>query len=184
MQSASEDLSVNPMNERYKIYFARTLASIGMIFPIAGNFLPPSFERNLCFVMGSVLMLIGAMIEREEFFSVLQLIVLVGAAMAFTPWTLIVRASIPIVTTAVILLWFYVSGRMEDRLTLFGSFGIAVLALGYAVMNPVIYFMGGVILTVYASMAFYRGVKIAIIWAILNFFFAIAAAINIYRFVL
>ena len=172
------------MNERYKIIFARTLGSIGMLFPITGNFLPPSTERDLCFVIGSILMLVAAYVEREVFFTVLQIIVLVGASVAFTPFTLLVRAAIPIVVTMMALLWFAKTGRLKDKLTLFGSFGIAILALGYAVSNPFLYFFGGANLTVYATMAFYRGVKIAIICAVINFIFTFAAAINIYRFIL
>ncbi len=165
-------------------FCARALGVIGMGFPIYGNLIPPSTARAECFVIGAILMLLAAVIERELFFSVLQLVVLAGAAMYFTPFSLLIRAVVPIVLAGSFLLYFVYSGRMQDRLTLFGSLGIAILAIGYAVSSPFVYFAGGVILTIYATMSYRRGVSIAILWAILNFVFSIAAAINIYHYIL
>jgi len=167
-----------------RTFMARSLGVIGMGFPIYGNLIPPSALRAECFVIGAILMLLAAVIERELFFSVLQLVVLAGAAMYFTSFSLVARAAVPIVLAGSFLLYFAYSGRLQDKLTLFGSIGIAILAIGYAVSSPFVYFAGGVILTIYATMSYRRGVSIAILWAILNFIFSIAAAINIYHYIL
>lgn len=164
------------------VLFTRIVGGIfGMFFAIYGNLIPPSDLRAFCFTIGALLLFIAAAWERELLFSVLQLIVLAGALMQFTPFDLVVRAAVPIALAIAFLTYFAYSGRLQDRLTILGSVGIAFLALGYAVANPFIYFIGGVVLTVYATLSFLRGSQIAILWAFLNLFFSIAAAINIYH---
>lgn len=181
LMSTTETAVNQPKNSApTNVLYTRILGVIGMAFPIYGNLIPPSNERALCFIIGAILLFIAAAWERELLFSVLQLIVLAGAAMYFTPFDLVVRAAVPIVLAIAFLIYFAYSGRLQDRLLLFGCISIVFLALGYAIANPFIYFIGGVVLTIYATLSFLRGSQVAILWAFLNLFFSIASAINIY----
>lgn len=164
------------------VLFTRALGAIGMLFPITANFIPPSDTRAMCFVIGCILMFIAAAVERELFFSMLQLIVLSGAGMHFAPVSDTIKAAVPITFMVLTLLYFTYTGRMSDKLTLFGSAGIAILSMGYAEANPYIYLTGGFILAVYSTISYLRGVTVAILWSILNIFFTFAALYNIYNF--
>lgn len=165
-----------------KIIWGRTLGAIGMLFPIAGNFIPPSNERASCFVIGSILMLTTALVERHVFFTALQGLILVGASLYFIPFTPLLKTIIPLACSSLLLLFFVMTGELRDKLTLGGSIGMVALALGYSIANPYVYLFGGVILAIYSTISYLRGIVIALLWAILNSFFTIATIINIYYY--
>lgn len=164
------------------ILFTRLLGAIGMLFPIMANFIPPSNTRAAFFVIGCILMFVAAAVEKELFFSILQLIVLAGASMYFTPFGVVIKAAVPISLSVIFLIFYAVTGRLQDKLTLLGSLGVVLLALGYGVSHPYIYLFGGAFLAIYSTIAYFRGVTVALLWAILNIFFTLATISNIIRF--
>jgi len=161
------------------IYLTRCIGAFGMVFPITAQFLPQSDMQASLYIIGSLLMLIAAAWEKSLFFSMLQIIVLAGASMYFTPYSMAIHALVPIALAIATCVYFYLAGRIKDRVTYVGLAGIAALALGYAIAHPWIYLIGGVLLTIYSWVSYQRGVAIAILWAILNFVFSIAAVLRI-----
>lgn len=164
------------------IYLSRAIGFIGMFFPIAANFIPPSDLRAAFFVCGCILMFIAAAVEKQLFFSLLQLIVLAGASMYFTPFTLTIKAGVPIVLSILFLIYFTRTGRFQERINLLGALGVCSLAVGYGIAHPYIYLVGGVSLAIYSTVTYCRGVAVALLWALLNAFFTVATIINIIRF--
>ncbi len=49
----------------YQLWAGRLLAFVGMFFPIAANFIPPSDKRAVFFLLGGILMTVATVIERE-----------------------------------------------------------------------------------------------------------------------
>lgn len=108
------------MKTNLRLYINRTIGFIGMLFPISANFLPPGHMRESFFVIGSILMLGAALVENALFFTLLQIIVLIGASTAFTPWSLEVKASLPLVATAICLYILSRRQSLKDPVTIIG----------------------------------------------------------------
>lgn len=155
---------------------------VGMLIAMVGNLLPFSDTQKWCYLLGGILLLISSALERQIFFIALQIIIVAGAAVAFSSWPVLLKAALPIVLSVAAIVYFAKRNLLTDRLMLFGSLGIAILAAGYAVSNPVIYLLGAFVLMIYSFMSFRRGVKIALVWAILNALFSITAAVTVYHY--
>ncbi len=165
----------------YQLWAGRLLAFVGMFFPIAANFIPPSDKRAVFFLLGGILMTVATVIEREMFFFVLQSIVVVGAGMYFVPVP-ILKILLPCLISASFIAYCYQQGKLSDKSLILGLIGISLLSLGYGIGHPVIYLFGGIFLAIYSGIAYYNGVKIAIIWAVLNLFFTFAVLYNLFHF--
>jgi len=169
-------------NNNLRQLTTRLVGALGMCFPIAATFFPPSDLRAIFFITGSILMFVTAAAENDIFFSALQLVVLAGASMHFAALPLWAKGAVPLILTLLTVGIFIHTGQIRDRLTLFGCLGIASLAIGYGTAEPYVYLIGGFILAIYASMSYLRGVSIAILWAVLNTFFTFSTLISIFRF--
>lgn len=157
------------------LLISRGLGIVGMGFLIVGNFFPPSTARALCFIAGCLFLLVPPAVEFNLFFICLQLVALSGAVMYFIEIPLILKATIPLSVFAVFSIYFYRAGLI-DKLTAIGVLGVGFLALGYGLIRAEIYFFGGLLLTIYSWLSFRQGVTIALMWAITNTFFTLAAS--------
>jgi hypothetical protein len=160
------------------VRLGRVVTAIGMLFTIGANFLPPSNNRALGFVIGGVLMTFATVIERKWFFTVLQAVVFIGAVSYFLPLNLITKIIVPLTIGIGFTSYCWWKKWFGDRFLVFGDIGIIMLALGYALGHPVLYLVGGLLLALYSWASYFRGVTLAIFWAILNTIFCIAVVVN------
>lgn len=154
---------------------------IGMLIASSGNLLTEAILRKECFLIGAILLLISSLLERQLFFILLQIIIVVGTAIAFTSLSPLYKTLVPIVLSIIAIIYFISQGLLKDWLTFIGCLGIAFLAAGYAITEPVIYLLGAVTLMIYSFGSYRRGVTIALLWAILNAVFALTAIIAVYH---
>lgn len=157
------------------------LSIIGMLVIIVGNLITDLAIQKACYLSGGICMLISASLERQLFFTVLQLIITIGALTAFIPLLPAVKAAIPLVCSVIAIFYLANKGLLKDRLSILGCVGLIVLAMGYAITHPVVYWIGAMILTVYSFIAYRRGVTIALLWGILNAVFVVTASVAVYR---
>lgn len=155
---------------------------IGMLITCYGNLLPYSDAQKACYLIGSLFLFTSSSLERQPFFIILQIIIASGAAIAFAPIPALIKESVPSILSIMALGYFYKQGQLKDKLTIAGVIAIAILAVGYAITEPIIYFSGSFLMMFYSLFSFRRGVKIALVWAILNAVFVITAGIDIYRY--
>jgi len=148
---------------------------LGMTVIIYGNFVSSVTPQKICYLLGGLFMLTTALLERQQFFSVLQVIIVAGTAMALTWFHPAIKASVPILLGVVGSAYFLRRGELKDPLAIVGCSGILFIAVGYAISLPVIYFLGGSALAIYAFSLFFRGERIALLWAVLNTLFALTA---------
>ncbi len=153
---------------------------VGMAIIIYGNLLPATTAQKLCYLFGGIIMMVSALLEKQSFFIILQVIIVSGAAIAFAPMPAIYRACVPILLSIIAIAHFAMKGELSNKTTLLGNLGIVFLAAGYAITNPVIYFIGGALLSIYSLISFKQGVKIAILWAILNIIFSATALVSVF----
>lgn len=157
---------------------------LGMLIASYANLLSHGDTQKLSYLISAVLLLLSSILERQKFFIALQIIIVSGTLIAFAPIGVFLKASVPILLSMFAIIYFIATGQWKDRVTGFGCLGIAILAVGYAVTNPVIYFLGAFILAIYSFISYRRGITIALVWAILNVMFAITAAVGIYKMLL
>lgn len=157
------------------------LGIIGMFIACYGNLSHDINLQKWSYLIGAFLLLISSSLEKQKFFIILQIIIISGAAVAFAPFPPFYKAAVPIILSILAIIYFIASKQLKDPLTAFGCAGIALLAAGYAITDPIIFFLGSVVLMLYSYLSFRRGVRIALLWAILNAVFAATAAITVYR---
>lgn len=162
-------------------YINIMLAVIGMLLACAGNLMLAGIMQKYFYCMGAAFLFTSALLERQGFFILLQLIVLVGTLCALTHFSAVSKASLPIGLSILSLAYLASTGALRQPLTLLGALGIALLAAGYAVTNPYVYFFGALVLAIYSSVSYVRGVTIALLWALLNALFVLTAAVTIYH---
>ncbi len=180
--------SVSQINALMKSHFGSHLLNviigvIGMLLVIYGTLLPVGTPQKAYYLIGAGLMLVSAILERQQFFIILELIIVAGTAIAFAHISNLYKEALPLALSFAALTYLGFRGELKDKLTLFGGMGIIVLALGFAITNPLVYLVGGALLTVYSYFSWKRGVRIAIIWAVLNAVFVLTSVSDVYRLI-
>lgn len=155
---------------------------IGLLVATYGNLLEQGHSyQKWCYLIGGLLLLASSALERRTFFTVLQFVLSAGAAISFTALSPALKATVPISLTIVSIIYFLIRGELKDYILVIGCIGLAVLALGYAISNPIVNMTGAAFLMIFSYLSFRQGVDIALIWTILNAIFTITAFIASYR---
>lgn len=154
---------------------------IGMTIACLGNLTHDLNIQKWCYLLGAMFLFTSSALERQKFYIALQIIIGTGAAIAFSHLGVWEKASVPIILSIFTIIYFIVTKQLKDPLTAFGCLGIVILAAGYAVTNPLIFFTGSLVLMVYSFISYRRGVTIALLWAILNAVFVATASLAVYR---
>lgn len=154
---------------------------IGLLCAIIGNMYPATMLQKHLYLGGGVLLMVSALIEKQEYFIALEVVVIVCALLAYLPDHGTLKMAVPLLLSLFSVGYLYYRGLLKSPASLLGVVGLVFLGLGYATLNPVIYLIGGIALTAYSAISYYQGVKIALLWAILNAIFSFTAllAINI-----
>ncbi|MES2998168.1 MAG: hypothetical protein V4700_02475 [Pseudomonadota bacterium] len=158
------------------------LAIIGMLIIIAGTLITPLQPQKLCYLTGGLFLLLSAILERQLFFTLLQLIISSGTLIAFAPLTSFYKALVPICLSIIVIVYFIKTGKLHNPLNRLGCLGLIFLGIGYAITHPLIYFLGGVCLTLFSFAAFRQGVRLGLVWGLLNAVFTVTAGIATYKF--
>jgi hypothetical protein len=151
---------------------------VGLLCAIIGNLYPETMLQKHLYLAGGVLLFISALREREEYFIALEVVVTICALLAYLPDHGELKMAVPLVLSLFSIAYLYYRGLLRSWLSLVGVTGLVLLGLGYATLNPLIYLAGGIVLTIYSAVSYYRGVGIALLWAILNAVFALTALIS------
>lgn len=159
------------------------IGCLGLLVAAYGNLLVQGHPfQKWCYLIGGLLLFLSSILERQTFFTILQFVLSAGAAISFATLSPPLKAAVPITLTVIAIIYFTARGELKDKVLILGCVGLALLALGYAVSNPLINLSGAVALTIFSYLSFRRGIDIALIWTILNVVFTITSAIASYRF--
>jgi len=153
----------------------------GLLLVIIGNLISVPVTQKILYLFGSIFLLTSSSLEKNKFFVLLQIVVLAGTLIAFAPVGDGIKAGVPIVLTAIIMVYFAIAGELKNRITILGCLGLLFLAAGYAILNPIVYFLGGAFLTAYSFIVYRQGVQIGLLFAVLNFIFTITSMVSIYH---
>jgi len=128
------------------------------------------------FLIGSVGITITALVERHRLFIGLQIIVLTGAIAALSPFAPSIKGLLPLLISIPVLGFLARQGILVTKNAWFGAVGLVALGFGYAVQDPLGFFIGGALVSTFSGIELYAGFKPALIWLILNLTFTVVAA--------
>jgi len=151
------------------------IGTIGLLCAIIGNLYPATMLQKHLYLAGGVLLLISALLEKEEYFITLEVVVIISAFLAYLSGYNELKMAVPLFLSLMSIAYLYYRKLLGSALSFLGVAGLVFLGLGYATLNPVIYFAGGLVLTLYSTLSYFKGVGIALLWAILNAVFAMTA---------
>lgn len=161
----------------YQITFS--MAIIGLIITIAGNFFDVSVAKKLCYLVGALILLAAALLEKNTYYTILETVLSIGAGIAFFPISFMWKSIIPVSLGVLAAAYLGATGKLKDHLTWLSVVGLLVATWGYAVTTHYIYFLAGAIITTYSFLAFRRGERIALAFGILNAVFTLTALLEI-----
>jgi hypothetical protein len=151
------------------------IGTIGLFCAIIGNLYPATMLQKHLYLAGGVLLFISALLEKEEYFITLEVVVIISALLAYLSEYNELKMAVPLFLSFMSVAYLYYRKLLGSTLSLLGVAGLVFLGLGYATLNPLIYLTGGLVLTLYSTLSYFKGVGIALLWAILNAVFAMTA---------
>lgn len=159
------------------------LGGLGVVLTILGVLVGFSLTQKCLFFLGALALLITAVRDNHKYFVLLEVVVIIGTLVAFFPITVAVKSGIMLVLSLVALVALKRDFKPESAIAWVSVAGILTLALGYAISDPWIYLIGGVLLTIYALAEIQKGIQIAWFWLILNGLFSVSAVLAVFSVV-
>lgn len=157
------------MNFAHK--FSLIFASLGLLISSYGVLLSSSDMQKKLFFVGAVFLISSSIVERHRLYIWLQAVVIVGTLSAFLPIQNRMKFLFP-VSAGVLYLVVNRKFLLKRNSELLGAVGVILLSTGFAISHPAVYLSGALVISAYSFGEFRRGVKIALLWLILNLIFA------------
>lgn len=174
-----ENIEAVSLNQSKTKWSSVLIGVVGLLAAIIGNLYPETMLQKHLYLAGGVLLIISALLEKAEYFITLEVVVIVCAILAYYPGHAELKMAVPLVLSLLSVVYLYSRGLLGTMLSHLGIVGLVLLGLGYATLNPHIYLAGGLVLTVYSAASYFKGVNIAMLWAILNAVFSATALISL-----
>jgi len=147
-----------------------------MICGIIGSLMNGDPAQQWWFLASAILMTPLPLYRHHALLGVLQVVSLAGAVTGAFVNQEFWQALTPGCFALVGIGWLCQSGKIGERYEWIGIAGVTLLALGYSLKTPSVYFAGGAVLTVYTGWSMAKGDRIATLWFILNLAFTATSA--------
>lgn len=149
----------------------------GAILTFLGQFY---FPAQIYYVAGSALLILTAIHFKLFFFIALEIILFAGHGAILLEIGSRLQFALPTLLCIQLLVFYYLSGQINNAFILIGIAGIALVSIGLAYENQFVFLGGSAAI---ATFAYYQTRKepASLIWAILNTMFAVHALLNILR---
>ena len=108
----------------------------------------------------------------------LEIILLSGHGAILLGIGTVLQLALPILLCVQLLVFYFLSGRLNNIFLLIGIAGIAVISIGFAYENQWIFFIGSAFVAIYAFYNVQRH-RVSLLWAVLNVLFALIAITKI-----
>ncbi|APF03227.1 TPA: hypothetical protein ACJ5DT_000372 [Legionella pneumophila] len=124
------------------------------------------------YISGSLALMITAIHYKLIFFIALELILGAGHTSILLGMGKYIGSALPSLLCLQLLIFYLMFGKKNSIFLLIGIIGIALLSVGLAYNNQIIFFSGSSGVAAYAYYSAYRGQHICYLWGILNTIFA------------
>lgn len=168
-------MNISNIKEKYKDFFFLFIASVGAVITLFGI---SQNSSQIFYILGASFLLISAVFYNLLYFIALEIILIAGhAAILFGIGTAL-QIALPLLLSAQLLFFYFLSGRLNSIFLFIGIIGIALISIGFSYNNQWI-FLGGS--TAIAAYGYYnsKANKASLIWAVLNTVFALTALFKI-----
>lgn len=150
---------------------------LGALIVFFGAIQAPS---ELYYFIGAGLMLITALYFQLTYFIALEIILLAGHGAILLGIGPILQIYLPILLCAQLLTYYVLSAQLQNVYHFIGIVGIALLSIGFAYVNQLLFFFGSFAIAIFALYLICQGRRIAWLWFILNVAFIF---ISVYKLV-
>ena len=165
------------LNTRHKNFFYIAIGILGSLVTMYGLSQSPE-AAQIFYVIGSSLLLITSIYFRLFYFIALEIILIAGHSTILLKIGTILQLALPSLLCVQLLVFYFLSGRLNDIFLIIGIIGIAFISAGFAYNNQWVFFFGGAAIAIYAFYSARRN-PVSLLWAILNSLFAIIALFRI-----
>jgi hypothetical protein len=121
--------------------------------------------------IGAGLMLLTALYFQLTYFIALEIILLAGHGTIFLGLGPMLQIYLPILLCAQLLTYYVLSSQLQNIYYFIGIVGIALLSIGFAYVNQLLFFFGSFAIAIFAMYLICQGKRIAWLWFILNLAF-------------
>lgn len=154
---------------------------LGACLTVFGNLY--STAPQFYYVPGSILLLISANYFKLFYFIALEVILLSGHGTILLGIGPKLQVALPLLLSFQLLVFYILSAQLNNLFIFLGIIGISILSIGFAVQNQLIFLIGGISIAAYSFYLYFaQHTKPALIWAVLNSFFALSALCKIILF--
>ncbi|KGP63863.1 membrane protein [Legionella norrlandica] len=133
------------------------------------------------YIFGSFALLITAIHYKLIYFIALELILAAGHTSILLGIGPYVGLALPLLMCLQLLVFYLMIGKENSIFLLIGIVGIALLSMGLAYNNQIIFFSGSSGVAIYAYYNAYKGQYISYLWGVLN---TILASFALYQLIL
>lgn len=161
----------NPLRKKIKDVVFIILGILGSLFILAG------FTQDIpqiYYVIGSSLLLLTAIYFKLFYFIALELILIAGHGTILLGMGTIIPAVLPVLLSLQLFIYYLLSGLLGNIYRWIGIIGIALVSIGFSYAHLWVFFFGSLCVAIFAINNVARGKTIALIWVVLNLFFAFA----------
>lgn len=124
------------------------------------------------YIFGSIALLVTAIHYNLIYFIALELILGAGHTSILLGMGPYIGAALPSLLCLQLLVFYLILGKENSIFVLIGIIGIALLSIGLAYNNQIIFFSGSSSVAIYAYYSAYKGQYVSYIWGVLNTVFA------------
>ena len=155
------------------------LAIIGLVVTVVGVVMPTASARQkIAFLLGAVFLLLASVIQESVFFSLMELVVVSGAVVAYSSFRVKARIIFTLLPALAVIgvLGFlnFLSAPMQQ----FGALSLIILSLGYALSSNFLFFASGIMLAWYSWVDYSNtSENLPIVFFSLNLIFAIISCV-------
>lgn len=138
---------------------------------------PSLLQRNLI-TLSSVLLLAYATLNQSLYFSLLEVVVLTGALLAYGNASERTKHLITIGAGIAAVVVLFLLGEITSLEHWLGAAGLIVVSIGYAITSAFYMCLGAVLVTIYAAFRWYEThTTVDAIFCVLNFLFILPSAL-------
>lgn len=173
-----EKLNTASLELSPRLIFTWVIGILGLVLAVTGRLSPDDGTKWLFFVTGASCLLITALLEDLMLFAILELILVCGTGALFADFNPIVRGALPILLSFQAIIFFALSGKLQQVPIFIASIGTFLLGLGFLVDHPLIHLFASLTIAIYAGHCFAQGARFAVLWLLLNTFFTITSVVR------
>ncbi len=168
-------MNISNIKEKYKDVFFLFIAIVGAVITVFGI---SQDSSQIFYILGATLLLISAVFYNLLYFIALEIILIAGHAAILFGIGPVLQIALPLLLSAQLLFFYFLSGRLNNIFLFIGIVGIALISIGFSYNNQWIFLGGSTSIAAYGYSNSTSN-KASLIWAILNTIFAVIALIKI-----